>query len=120
MGYTVVAGASDDPSKYSYRAVQRLIAAGEKVTALGIKNGKIGDTEILADRPALESVDTVTLYISPKHQDAWMDYLLSLNPKRIIFNPGTENPVFAEKAQKQGIELLEACTLTMLSVGNYR
>ncbi|MCC7303110.1 MAG: CoA-binding protein [Bacteroidia bacterium] len=119
MGVTVVIGASEDPSRYSWKAVTRLAAAGEVVYPLGIKNGVISGLTIHTDRPRPEKVDTVSLYISPRHLPEWEDYILSLKPKRLIFNPGTEEAGFREIARKAGIEVLEACTLVMLSVGNY-
>lgn len=119
MGITVVLGASDDPGKYSHKAVLRLLNAGETVFPVGINEGSINGLQIRTDKPLLRDVDTITIYVSPKHQPFWESYIFALHPKRIIFNPGAENPDLREKAVKQGIEVLEACTLVMLSVGNY-
>lgn len=116
---TVVIGASPDPGRYSYKAVRSLQSHGHTVYGLGIHEGMINGLKISLDQPILENVETVTLYVSPKNQYAWIDYILSLNPKRIIFNPGTENQEFIKEARSKGIECIEGCTLVMLSVGNY-
>jgi uncharacterized protein len=116
---TAIIGASADPSRYSYMATARLKKNGHTVYPLGIKDGTIDGTEIITQRPQLDGVDTVTLYVSAKNQGFWTDYILSLQPKRIIFNPGAENPEFLLLAQKNGIECIEGCTLVMLSIGNY-
>ena len=117
--HTVVIGAAPDQEKYSYKAVTDLKNNGHTVYALGIKQGNINGVEILVDRPKIENIDTVTLYIGATRQDDWKDYLLSLNPKRVIFNPGTENAVLEQELQAKGIECVEGCTLVMLSIGNY-
>ena len=116
---TVVVGASPNPARYAYVATQRLRRAGHEVVAVGLRGGQIGEVVIHADRPAVPDVDTVTLYVGPQHQPAWRDYILGLRPKRIIFNPGTENPELARAARAQGIETEEACTLVMLATGQY-
>ncbi len=116
---TVVIGASPDPSRYSNMAVLRLKEHGHPVYAVGLREGKIGDTEILTTRPVWRDIDTVTLYVGPKNQAAWQEYILSLKPKRLIFNPGAENPELFKTATTKGIECVDACTLVMLSVGNY-
>lgn len=116
---TVVLGASDNPSRYSFLAVQRLRAYDHPVVAIGKKKGNIADQDIITERPEMNDVDTVTLYLNPQNQKPYYDYILSLNPKRIIFNPGTENDELAEMAEEKGIEPMEACTLVMLSTGQY-
>ncbi|TND10004.1 MAG: hypothetical protein FD123_686 [Bacteroidetes bacterium] len=116
---TIVIGSSENPERYSYIAVMKLHNFGHEVVPVGVKAGKIGPYEILTGKPAVTGVDTVSLYVGPKNQAEWYDYVLGLNPKRIIFNPGTENPEFEKRAQEKGIEALEACTLVMLSVGTY-
>lgn len=116
---TLVIGASDNPERYSYKVTQRLSAMGADVTAVGIREGMIGNVKILTGFPVLSDVDTVTLYVGEKNQPHWYDYIFSLKPKRIIFNPGAENPELEKMAEKKGIEVLQACSLTMLSVGNY-
>ena len=116
---TLVLGASTNPERYSHTAVKRLKQAGHEVLAQGIRAGKIDGIEIQNGQAAIEGVDTITLYLNPKRQVAYYDYILGLHPKRIIFNPGTENMELVQLARKQGIEIEIACTLVMLSVGNY-
>ena len=116
---TLVLGASDNPQRYSYLAVSRLRSKGYPVVAIGRKQVKVGDVEIGTEKKDFPGVDTVTLYLSPARQKEYYDYILSLHPKRIIFNPGAENPELALLAQAQGIEPLEACTLVLLSTGQY-
>mgnify|MGYP001181451274 FL=1 len=119
--YTVIIGATPNPMRYAYFAAQKLNRHDHPILPLGIKKGQVEGIDILdlRRRPALENVDTVTMYINPIHQAEWEDYILSLKPRRIIFNPGTENPRFASKANSIGIETLNACTLVMLSAGTY-
>lgn len=116
---TLVLGASDNPNRYSYLALQRLRAAGHPVVGIGRKPGQVGDVAITKDKLATSDIDTVTLYLNPQHQQEYYDYILSLHPERIIFNPGTENDELASKAREQGIETLHACTLVMLSTNQY-
>jgi predicted CoA-binding protein len=116
---TVVLGASDNPARYSYLAVHRLRKHGHPVIAIGKKPGKVADVDITKDKSPQTGVDTVTLYLNPLHQKLYYDYIVSLKPKRIIFNPGTENDELAVLAQENGINTMEACTLVMLSTGQY-
>ena len=89
------------------------------VVAIGKKKGRVGDVTIETDHLPLEDVDTVTLYLNPRNQQEYYDYILSLQPARIIFNPGTENEELEQMAKENGIETVEGCTLVMLSIGNY-
>lgn len=116
---TLILGASDNPERYSYIATDRLKTNGHDVYPVGIKPGKIKQIDILTNKPNLADVDTITLYIGPKNQPEWYEYILQTKPKRLIFNPGTENPELLNKAKEAGIDCVEACTLVMLSVGNY-
>lgn len=116
---TLVLGASDNPSRYSYLAVNRLRSHGHPVVAIGKKNSMVADVPIEKEKKYWENVDTVTLYLNPVHQQEYYDYIVSLKPKRIIFNPGAENDELAELASKNGIKPVEACTLVMLSTGQY-
>jgi predicted CoA-binding protein len=118
---TVVIGASENPDRYAYRATVSLDRNNHPVVPVGLKEGHIQDIKILSlkDKPAIEDVDTVTLYVGPLHQPSWYDYILSLKPSRVIFNPGTENEKFYKMLEEKNIEHIEACTLVMLSVGNY-
>ncbi|HYE53203.1 MAG TPA: CoA-binding protein [Chitinophagaceae bacterium] len=116
---TMVLGASDDPSRYAYLAINRLRKNGHPVIAIGKKPGKVADVEITKEKNTHTGVDTVTLYLNPTHQKQYYDYIVSLKPKRIIFNPGTENDELAVLAEQNGIKTMEACTLVMLSTGQY-
>jgi predicted CoA-binding protein len=116
---TLVLGASLKPERYSHLAVDRLREHGHTVYAIGRRKGSIGDVNILTDTPRLSGVDTVTLYLSPANQKAYYDYIFSLHPQRIIYNPGAENPELEKLAAKNGIENVEACTLVLLSTNQY-
>lgn len=116
---TLVLGASDNPARYSYSAINKLAAHGHPVVAIGKKNGLVGDVQIEKDHLPIAGVDTVTLYLNPMNQREYFDYILDLKPKRIIFNPGTENEQLISKAKENGIEPVIGCTLVMLSVGTY-
>lgn len=116
---TLVVGASPNPERYSYKAVALLNEYQQPVIPLGIRKGDINGIEIIQGKPMLENIHTISLYLGPERQKAYYDYLLSLNPKRIIFNPGTENPVFYEMAQANDVELIEHCTLVMLNSGMF-
>lgn len=116
---TLVLGASDNPSRYSHMAVQKLRAHGHPVKAVGRKHSIVLDVPIETENIPFEGIDTVTLYLNPQHQQQYYDYILSLKPKRIIFNPGAENQELDRLATEKGIETLEACTLVMLSTGQY-
>lgn len=116
---TVVLGASENPARYSYMAVRRLAANQHPVVAVGRKEGKVGEVPIHKERPEESGVDTVTLYLNPGNQVAYYDYILNLKPRRIIFNPGTENEELIRMARERGVEPVLACTLVMLSTGQY-
>ena len=116
---TVVLGASDNPARYSYLALKKLQANHHPVVAIGKKNGKVGEVSIQTDHLPVEGVDTVTLYLNPKNQREYYDYILELKPNRIIFNPGTENEDLIKRAKENGIEPVVGCTLVMLSTGMY-
>lgn len=116
---TLVLGASDNPGRYSYVAVERLRRNGYPVIAVGKRSGMIGDTPIITEIPLGEPYDTVTLYLNRQHQQAYIDIIMKLHPRRIIFNPGTENPEWAAQARAAGIGTEEACTLVLLSTGQY-
>ena len=121
MKKTIVLGASTNPARYAYRAIEQLLAKGHEAVPLGIREGTVKGISILPlqESPTIDQVDTITLYLRPEHQKHYYDYLLSLKPKRIIFNPGTENPELVQIAKKAGIEVTIACTLVLLSIGDY-
>ncbi len=119
MKKTVVFGASQNEERYSNMAVKKLVAHNHPVTAIGNKVGVINDINIIKNNPAITGVDTITLYLNPENQKPYYDYILSLNPKRIIFNPGTENDELEKLAAEKGIKTIEACTLVLLSTNQY-
>jgi predicted CoA-binding protein len=116
MKKTVIIGATSNPSRYAYLAADMLTQYGHEIVPIGVRKGEVLGKDILDihSKPQIDAVDTVTLYINPQRQEPWRDYILSLKPKRIIFNPGTENPDFEQEAEEKGTEALEACTLVML------
>ncbi len=119
MKKTIVLGATPNPDRYAYQATKKLKKYGHEVIPLGIRKGEIEGIKIENNTPQYEGVDTITLYLNPDLQKPYYDYILSLKPKRIIFNPGTENFELVRLAKEQGIETELACTLVMLSIGNY-
>jgi uncharacterized protein len=116
---TLVLGASENPQRYSNMAAKSLLSHGHSIVLLGLKSGEINGVPIQIGQPVVENIDTVTLYLNPSNQKPWYDYILKLKPKRIIFNPGTENPELFEQASRIGTECTEACTLVLLSIGAY-
>lgn len=116
---TLVLGASDNPARYSYLAVNALTSKGHEVTAIGKRSGKIGQVEIETKEKNINNLDTVTLYLNSSHQKQYYNYILSQHPKRIIFNPGAENEELYAMAKERGILPQEACTLVLLSTGQY-
>jgi uncharacterized protein len=119
MKKTVVLGATDNPDRFAYKAVRKLQQHGHEVIPVGIRKGQVGGIDILNEKKPVADVDTVTLYVGPGNQPPWYDYILSLKPKRIIFNPGTENPELEKIAKDNNIRPLHHCTLIMLAVGEY-
>lgn len=116
---TLVLGASANPARYSYLAVNRLRASGHPVAAIGKRVGRVADVNIDTDHLPMNDIDTITLYLNEQNQKQYYDYIVSLRPKRIIFNPGAENEELTKIAEEQGIKTIEACTLVMLSTGQY-
>lgn len=116
---TLVIGASENKERYSNLAVNLLRQYNHPVVAIGNKVGKINDVEVVVGKPIIKDIDTITLYLSEKYQQEYYNYLVSLKPKRIIFNPGTENDELVELAKSNHIEPVEACTLVLLKTGQY-
>ncbi len=116
---TLVLGASENPGRYSYLAVKKLLSKGQEVLAIGKTGGNVDGVVINKEPVDTDEVATVTMYLNPLHQKAYYDYILSLKPNRIIFNPGAENEELETIAQKAGIKTIEACTLVMLSTGQF-
>ena len=111
----VILGASPNPDRHSYSAVARLYKKGYKVIPIGIRPGHIEELEILTGQPSVEGVHTISLYIGTPNQPPLYEYILKLNPERLIFNPGTENFELAQLAEKNGIKTEMACTLVMIA-----
>lgn len=116
---TLIIGASTDPSRYSYLAADRLVSHKHEIELLGVKEGIVAGKEINTEKAKFEDIDTVTLYVNPQRQSEYFDYVAELKPRRVIFNPGTENPTFESFLTEKGIEPIEACTLVMLTTGQY-
>lgn len=119
MKNTVIIGASTNPARYSFMAAQKLTSFHHPIFLIGKGGGSIFGQEIHQDKVIWPDIDTVTLYINPSRQPEYYDYILSLNPQRVIFNPGTENPEFADILNDKNIVPVEACTLVLLSIGQY-
>ncbi|MBI1225892.1 MAG: CoA-binding protein [Bacteroidetes bacterium] len=119
MKKTLVIGASTNPERYSYLAINSLKKHGYEVVAIGKKEGEVNGVEIQTGHPPFTDINTVTLYINISHQKEYYDYVLSLRPKRLIFNPGAENFDFMLRAKEAGVETLEACTLVLLATGQF-
>lgn len=116
---TLVFGASLKPNRYSNYAIQRLVANNVETVAFGLRKGDVSGIEIDTKLLNYEAIDTVTLYLNPKRQHKYYNYILSLKPNRIIFNPGTENPEFYNILKENNIAFEAACTLVLLSTNQY-
>lgn len=116
---TLVIGASEKTERYSNMAIRSLRKHQHEVVAIGAKEGKVLDVSFGKEKEHFQDIDTVTLYVGPSHQPEYYDYILSLHPKRILFNPGTENEEFETLAEQHGIDCMEACTLVLLSTNQY-
>ena len=119
MKKTLVLGASTNPGRASHAAVYRLLASGHEPVPVGIRQGEIADIPILNGKPEIEDVHTISLYLNAQRQKEYYDYIFSLHPKRIIFNPGTENPELAMLAHENEVEVEVGCTLVMLTLDDY-
>jgi predicted CoA-binding protein len=116
---TLVIGASLKESRYSNMCVKTLVSGHFPVTAIGLREGVIDETPVISGFPELENIHTVTLYLGPENQKPWYNYILKLNPERVVFNPGTENQEFEDLLSEAGIEVIEGCTIVMVKVGTY-
>jgi uncharacterized protein len=119
MKKTLIIGASNNPERYAYKAAERLLDHGHAIELLGLRPDVIFNQTIDTDRKIYKDIDTVTLYVGPKNQPTYYDYVVSLKPNRVIFNPGTENPEFEMILDKNGIAYEEACTLVLLGTNQY-
>ena len=121
VGYkTLVLGATPNPARYAYNAVHQLLNKKIEVVPMGIKEGVIASIPIISVNELQENIHTVSLYVGAARQEEYYDFIINLAPKRVIFNPGTENPQFAQKLNKAGISWENACTLVLLSTTQYQ
>lgn len=116
---TLVIGASEHSHRYSNKAIRALLQKQHQVVAIGKQTGEVNGVEIVTELPTDIKIDTVTLYINPTLQKAYETFLIELNPRRVIFNPGTENHTFQKQLEKSGIHTLNACTLVLLATNQY-
>ena len=116
---TLVLGASTNPARYSNLAIKKLRSHQHPVIGVGKRKGTVDDVKIETDHVLVQGIDTVTLYLNPTNQKEYYDYILDMRPKRIIFNPGTENEELIRKAKENNIEPVLGCTLVMLGTGQY-
>ena len=119
MKKTLILGASTNPERYAFLAAHRISNHGHPIELVGLKEGVVAGQQIHTDKPAFDDIDTVSLYVGPRNQPEWYEYIVSLHPKRVIFNPGTENDEFVALLTQNGIEAQEACTLVLLSIDAY-
>lgn len=116
---TLVIGASENTERYSNMAIRLLRQYGHPVYAVGNKLGQVNDVKIEKEKINFKDVDTITLYLNPQNQESFYDYILAINPNRVIFNPGTENSVLQKKLTEEKITWEEACTLVLLRTNSY-
>ncbi|MDA0314547.1 MAG: CoA-binding protein [Bacteroidetes bacterium] len=118
---TLVVGATNNPERYAYKAAELLQSKGFDFLPIGIKKGMVLGKEILDlhQLPSLTGIHTLTLYLGPENQSEWIDYLIGIKPVRVLFNPGTENPLFFQKAREAGIDVQNVCTLVILTTGQF-
>ncbi|MAM28575.1 MAG: CoA-binding protein [Flavobacteriaceae bacterium] len=119
MKKTLVLGASLKPNRYSNLAINRLVTYNHPVVAIGLRKGVVAGVEISTEKVPYKNVDTVTLYLNPSRQQEYYEYIISLQPQRVIFNPGTENPEFYELLRNKNIQVEVACTLVLLGTNQY-
>ncbi|MFK7834303.1 MAG: CoA-binding protein [Winogradskyella sp.] len=119
MKKTLVFGASLKTERYSNMAIKKLRRYQHHVNAFGLRSGIVDDVTIDTELMPYKDIDTVTLYLNPKRQEVYYDYIVGLNPKRVIFNPGTENPEFYNLLKQNNIHFEVACTLVLLSTNQY-
>ena len=116
---TLVLGASLNPERYSNRAIKQLVHSDIETVAVGLREGAVSGVPIATKPLPFKDVDTITLYLNAKRQQAYYDYIIDLKPKRVIFNPGTENTALENLLEQQGINYEHACTLVLLGTGQY-
>ena len=116
---TLVLGASTKPARYSFMAIEKLVEKGHSVLAIGQNAGEVAGIKIQTKAIPLKNIDTVTLYLNPLRQRDYYNYIVEAQPKRVVFNPGTENPEFYQLLKLNDIKVDIACTLVMLATNQY-
>jgi len=116
---TLVIGTSTNPGRYANMAIKSLVAKGFQVIAIGLREGTAYGVRIVKPFPEISGVDTITLYLGRKNQASYQVYILGLKPRRVIFNPGSENDELEERLEQAGIDVVHDCTLVMLHQGRY-
>jgi len=116
---TLIIGASNNPERYAYKAAERLLSHGHEIELLGIRPDQVFSKTIDTEKKNYSNIDTITMYVGPQRQAEYYDYIIGLKPRRVIFNPGTENLEFETMLSKNGIIAEEACTLVLLGTGQY-
>ncbi len=119
MKKTVIIGATNNPERYAYKAAQMIGEYGHEFIPSGITKGQLFGKDIITEQTIFKDVDTITMYVGSANQEGWYQYILDTKPNRVIFNPGTENPVLYEKLEANGISYEEACTLVLLRTGGF-
>jgi len=119
MKKTLVIGASENPDRYSNKAIRALLTHNHEVVALGLRKGAVQGVTFHTEKENFEGIDTVTLYVGPQNQPEYYSYIIGLKPRRVIFNPGTENPEFIAKLKTAGIYPEIACTLVLLATDQF-
>lgn len=119
MKKTLVIGASENPGRYSNKAIHALVSHGHEIVAIGLRAGEVDGISFSSEKTAFKNIDTVSLYVGPQNQPDYYSYIIGLEPHRVIFNPGTENPEFITKLKIAGIYSEIACTLVLLATGQF-
>lgn len=119
MKKTLILGATTNTARYAYKAAEKLTNYNHPIVPVGIKKGEVFGEQIINSKAIQIDVDTITMYVGPKNQEEWYEYIVETKPKRVLFNPGTENPILQHKLKEEGIEYEEACTLVLLNLGEY-
>jgi predicted CoA-binding protein len=116
---TLVLGATTKPDRYAFKAITMLVEKGHSVLAIGQNQGEVAGIKIHTKQIPLANIYTVTLYLNPLRQRDYYNYIIETKPKRVIFNPGTENPQFYQLLESNGIKVEVACTLVLLATNQY-
>ena len=116
---TLVLGASTKPARYAFMAIEKLVEKGHSVLAIGQNAGEVAGIKIQTKAIPLKNIDTVTLYLNPARQRDYYNYIVEAQPKRVVFNPGTENPEFYQLLKLNDIKVEVACTLVLLATNQY-